>query len=159
MAEGDEDPRRIGREADVDLLLAGSTLWDGERLRVSVELVEAPTATVVGSYVCQAAWDKIFDVQDSVVRRVVELLAPELTDHERRTLRRDVPASARAYEFYLRGVHLETRTNFQTTFRWRETYTFSPSTRIPITPRRGRAWGAVTGFSKSSVRRALIARS
>jgi len=113
FAEGGQDPVKIAREADVDVLLAGSILSDGDRLRVSAELVRAATGTVVGSYVCQAAWDNIFDIQDSLVRRIVELLLPNLTAREHKSLAHDVPASARAYEFYLRGAHVERQRTFE----------------------------------------------
>jgi len=107
LLEAGLEPRALAREADVDMLLAGSILCEGDRLRVSAELIQAATATVAGSYVCHAAWESIFDIQDSLVRRIVELLLPRLTEHESKALSHDVPASARAYEFYLRGTHLE----------------------------------------------------
>jgi len=122
LAESGPDPRRIASEADVDVLLSGSILCDGDRLRVSAELVEAPAGTVVGSYVCQAAWNSIFEIQDSLVRRVVELLAPRLSEHEQRNLSHDVPASARAYEFYLRGTHVERQRTFENMSMARDLY-------------------------------------
>ena len=75
--------------------------------------MQAPTGTLVGSCVCQAARDNVFDLQDGLVRRIVELLLPRLTERERRTLAHDVPASARAYEFYLRGTHAERQKAFE----------------------------------------------
>ena len=42
LAEGHHDPRGIAQEADVDMLLAGTILCDGDQLRVSAELVQAP---------------------------------------------------------------------------------------------------------------------
>ena len=107
LADGQQDPRRIAQEAEVDMLLTGTILCDGGQLRVSAELVQGPTGTLVASFVCQAARDNILDLQDSLVRRIVELLLPRLTERERRTLAHDVPASPRAYEFYLRGTHME----------------------------------------------------
>ncbi len=122
LAEGDQDPRRIAREADVDILLAGSILCEGDRLRVSAELVQAPTGTMVGSYVCQAARDNIFEIQDSLTRRIVDLLLPRLAEYERRTLTHDVPASPRAYEFYLRGTHVEHQRTFENMSMARDLY-------------------------------------
>ena len=113
LAETNSDPRRIAREADIDMLLAGTILCDGDRLRVSAELVRASAGTLVGSYVCHAARDSIFDIQDGLTRRIVELLLPSLTEREHRLLSHDVPASAMAYEFYLRGTHVERERNFE----------------------------------------------
>ena len=49
LAEGKPDPRRIAQEAEVDLLLAGTILCDGDKLRVNAELVQAPTARLLAS--------------------------------------------------------------------------------------------------------------
>lgn len=122
LAEGEQDPRRIAREADVDMLLTGSIFSDGDELRVTTELVQAPTGTLVGSYACHATRDKIFDIQDALTRGIVELLAPRLTEHESRTLSHDVPASARAYEFYLRGAHVERERTFENMSMARDLY-------------------------------------
>ena len=107
LAEGQPDPRHIAREADVDMLLAGTILCDGDQLRVSAELVHAPTGTLVGSYGCLVKRDNMIEVQDSLVRGIVELLKLRLTERERRALAHDVPTSARAYEFYLRASHVQ----------------------------------------------------
>jgi DNA-binding winged helix-turn-helix (wHTH) protein/tetratricopeptide (TPR) repeat protein len=102
-----QDPRRLAEEADVDFLLSGRILCDGGRLRVNTELVDARSATLVGSFQCQGVRENIFEIQDSLVRRIVELLLPRLGDGELGSVLRDVPASAGAYEYYLRGAHVE----------------------------------------------------
>ena len=107
LAEGQPDPRRIAQEADVDMLLAGTILCDGDQLRVSAELIDAPTDTLVGSYVCQTRRDTVIEVQDSLVRGIVELLMLRLTEGERRILAHNSPASPRAYEYYLRANHVQ----------------------------------------------------
>ncbi|HEY9142004.1 MAG TPA: winged helix-turn-helix domain-containing protein [Bryobacteraceae bacterium] len=122
LAEGQQDPRHIAQEADVDMLLSGSILCEGGQLRVSAELVHAPTAALIGSYTCQAARDKLFDLQDSLVRGIVELLMLRLTEREHRILTHDVPASARAYEFYLRGVHVDRQHNPESRSMARDLY-------------------------------------
>ena len=91
----------------MDLLLAGTILSDGDQLRVNAELVQAPTGTLVASYVCQTRRDSIFEIQDSLVHKIVEVLMLQLTERERRTLSHDVPGSAKAYEFFLRANYLQ----------------------------------------------------
>ncbi|MBZ5622249.1 MAG: winged helix-turn-helix domain-containing protein [Acidobacteriia bacterium] len=122
LAEGQPDPRRIAQEADVDMLLAGTILCEGDQLRVSSELVHAPTSTLVGSYVCQTGRDKLIEVQDSLVRGIVDLLVLRLTERERRVLAHNVPASARAYEFYLRANHVERQRTFENLSMARDLY-------------------------------------
>jgi DNA-binding winged helix-turn-helix (wHTH) protein len=107
LAQGQPDPRQIAEEAGVDMLLTGAILCDGVELRVTAELVHAPTGTLVGSYVCQTGHDNLIDVQEGLVRGIVELLTLRLTERERRALAHDVPASPRAYEFYLRANHVQ----------------------------------------------------
>src|SRR5581483_8487229 len=86
LAETDQNPRHIAQEAEVDIVLAGSILSDGNTLRVTAEIIQAPTGTLVGSYVCHAQRDRIFEIQDNLVRRILDFLAPQLTDSEGRAL-------------------------------------------------------------------------
>jgi len=122
LAEGQLDPRHIAQEADVDMLLTGTILCDGDELRVTAELVHAPTGTLVGSYVCQTGRDNMIKVQDGLVRGVVELLMLRLTERERRVLAHNVPASPRAYEFYLRANHVQQERTFANLSMARDLY-------------------------------------
>uniref|UniRef100_Q01WH4 Transcriptional regulator, CadC n=1 Tax=Solibacter usitatus (strain Ellin6076) TaxID=234267 RepID=Q01WH4_SOLUE len=106
FSESRPDPRRIAREAEVDLVLAGTILCEHDQVRVNTELVQAPTGTLLFSYSCEAKRDNIFEIQDILVDKIVEALMLRLTERERRTLKHDVPGSARAYEFYLRANHV-----------------------------------------------------
>src|SRR5260221_5321681 len=48
------DPKLLAEEADVDVALTGTLLRAGEQLRVSTQLVEVPSGTVVSSLSSQA---------------------------------------------------------------------------------------------------------
>jgi len=122
LAEGQPDPRHIAQEADVDMLLAGTILCDGDELRVSAELIHASSGTLVGSYVCQTRRDNAIEVQNSLVRGIVELLMLRLTERERRVLAHNVPTSARAYEFYLRANHVQRQRTFENVSMARDLY-------------------------------------
>jgi serine/threonine protein kinase/tetratricopeptide (TPR) repeat protein len=104
------DLRRIAADADVDIVLAGTLLRAGEELRVSTQLLEAPSGTVVWSQTSQVKLRDIFELQDGLVQRIVEALSLPLTAREHRLLRHDVPASPTAYEFYLRANQLTQHT-------------------------------------------------
>src|SRR5208283_3053358 len=78
--------------------------------------------TMIGSYVCQIGRDNVIEVQDSLVRGIVELLMLRLTEREQRILAHDVPSSARAYEFYLRGTHFERQHNLESRSMARDFY-------------------------------------
>jgi len=103
---GAADLERIATEASVDVVLTGSLIRSGGKLRVVTELIEVPSGRVIWSGASHASMGDIVDLHEDVTRRVVESLALPLSDRERRALGRDVPSNARAYEFYLKGVQL-----------------------------------------------------
>ena len=100
------DLRAIATQAEVDLVLVGTLLRGGDRLQVNAQLLEAPAGTVVWSQRSQLAWQDIFQLQDELTRRIVDSLAVPLSAGEEQQLGRDVPASAPAYEHYLRANQL-----------------------------------------------------
>lgn len=103
---GPLDPKTIATEADVDVALTGTLLRAGDRLRVSTQLTEVPAGTLLWSQTSQVAVGDVFQVQDELARRIVDSLSLPLTTREHGMLKRDVPASAKAYELYLRGNQL-----------------------------------------------------
>ena len=100
------DLKIIATELDVDVVLTGTLLRAGQQLRVTAQLVEAPGGAVLWSQTSEVALEDIFRLQDGIVREIVQSLALPLTSRERRLLASDVPATARAYEFYLRANQL-----------------------------------------------------
>ena len=102
FATDSPDLKALATQADVDRVLMGTLLRAGEQLRATAQLVEAPAGTLVSSQTLQAPLGDVFSLQDELARRIVESLSPSLSEREG-TRRRGVPASARAYEFYLRA--------------------------------------------------------
>ena len=100
------DPKRIAADADVDVVLTGTLLRGGEKLRVSTQLTEVPAGTLLWSQTWQVSLGDIFQVHDELTSRIVESLELPLSTRERRMLKRDVPSSPGAYELYLRGNQL-----------------------------------------------------
>ena len=100
------DLSAIATGLDVTLVLAGTVLRIGERVRVTTQLVEAPRGTLLWTSSAESSLTDMFQVSDGLVRRIVESLALPLTVRESRVLGRDVPGSGRAYELYLRANSL-----------------------------------------------------
>ncbi len=100
------DLKKIAVDAGVDAVLCGTLLRAGGQIRVNAQLLEAPSGTILWSKTIQLEMKDIFDVQDQLARAIVESLSIPLSSGDQRRLRRDLPASARAYEFYLRGNQL-----------------------------------------------------
>ena len=103
------DLKALAAHAEVDLVLVGSLLRGGDTLQVNAQLLEAPGGTVVWSERAQVGWQDIFQLQEDLTRRIVGSLAQPLSAKEEQRLRRDVPASAAAYELYLRANKLGNR--------------------------------------------------
>ena len=103
FAEGPPDLKAIAVETNVDIVLVGTLLRAADRLRVTTQLLEAPDGTVIWSHTAQVSLGDVFQLQDDLASRIVSSLSLPLTAPEHRMLKQDVPASAKAYEFYLRA--------------------------------------------------------
>ncbi len=93
----------IAARAEVDAVLTGTLLRAENQLRVTTQLAGLPGGTVLWSQTTQVRLGDVFELQDALTSRIVESLAVPLSARDERALKRDVPASAKAYEFYLRA--------------------------------------------------------
>ncbi|MGH9362386.1 MAG: hypothetical protein ACRD2T_10760, partial [Thermoanaerobaculia bacterium] len=93
--------RRIGEELRVESVLEGSVRRAGERLRITVQLVNAADGYHLWSDRYDLAMEDVFAVQDEITARVVEALRLRLADPHR--ARRRAPPDLEAYHLYLRG--------------------------------------------------------
>ena len=99
------DLGQVARELDVDHVLTGTILRSGDQLRVTCQLVGAPSGDLRWSETVHVPVGDLFTVQDSLSRRIVRSLP--LADSDDSTLvTQDVPAAPRAYELYLRANQL-----------------------------------------------------
>jgi len=93
----------IAAQLDVDLVLMGTLLRSGDRLRVSTQLVEAPEGTLTWSHTAESQVGDVFRLQDDLAQAIVASLTRSLGGPSPRGRPGETPASARAYEFYLRA--------------------------------------------------------
>ncbi|HET9371061.1 MAG TPA: protein kinase [Vicinamibacterales bacterium] len=100
---GEIDPVAIGRDWDVDVLLTGTLLRAGNDVRVSARLADATDGRLLWSHTAQAPLADLFQLQDDLTERIVTSLKLPLTARDRRALERQAPASAEAYELYMRA--------------------------------------------------------
>jgi adenylate cyclase len=96
-------PPEIGRHLNARYLLDGSIRRSGNRVRVSVQLIEATTGRLVWSETYNAEIDNIFAVQDTIAKSVVGAAAVELTRFERERALAKPTSNLAAYEYVLRG--------------------------------------------------------
>jgi serine/threonine protein kinase len=108
------DLKALASEADVDVAVTGTMLRAGDQLRVTTQLIETPSGTVLSSHSAQAHVGDLFALQDDLTTRIVDALSLPLTARERKMLRHDVPSTPHAYERYLRANELS-----RDTTQWR----------------------------------------
>ena len=111
------DLEAIATQANVDVLLTGTLLRAGDQLRVNTQLVETPGGAVLWSKTSQVQLGDIFTLQDELTGRIVDSLAAPLGVRGQGPPKKDVPASAKAYEFYLRANELGSRASTWTVAR------------------------------------------
>lgn len=101
------DPKQklkaTGRELNADKLVVGSYSSDGERLRVTVALVDARTGNQTWTKAYESGIEEVFALQRNVATGVAMYLSGGLTEAERNGLGADPSPSPDAYEYYLRG--------------------------------------------------------
>jgi eukaryotic-like serine/threonine-protein kinase len=92
---------------DVDVVVLGTLLSDSQQVRVSAQLVQAPSGTLVRAMTSQSPSGEIFQLQDALAKSIVESLSISLTAADRGRINRDAPANAEGYEYYLRANELQ----------------------------------------------------
>jgi TolB-like protein len=97
------DAREVGRTLGVAYLVEGTARRDGDRLRISVQLVDAVTLTQLWSDRYEGANTEIFAYQDRIAAQVAGALNPAIRRAEIEAARRKPPASLRAYDLLMRA--------------------------------------------------------
>jgi len=97
------DLQKIAQEAEVDVVLTGALLNVGEQLRITTQLAEVPSGTLLWSHSSQSGIRELLELHDDLVRRVVQSIAPSLTAQEHQSLQQDRPAGATVYQLYLQA--------------------------------------------------------
>jgi len=133
------DVLAIAKQTDVDAIVTGTILPDRERLRVSTQLIQAPSGTVLWTHTSEGALSDVFRLQDELVDRIVHSLARPLTSSDQRALKHDVPASAISYELYLRANQLSTGYETANMIMARDLYLRS----VDLDPQYAPAWASL----------------
>lgn len=100
---GDHDLREVGRKLGVTSLLEGSVRKAGNRLRITVQLIDVATGYHQWSEKFDRDAGDVFAVQDEIAEKVATLLrGGSLSSRERRAVQRQ-PTAIETYECFLRG--------------------------------------------------------
>jgi TolB-like protein/DNA-binding winged helix-turn-helix (wHTH) protein/Tfp pilus assembly protein PilF len=102
----DVDVAAIGRELGVSHVLEGSVRKSGQRIRITVQLINVRTGFHVWSETYDRAMTELFAVQDLIATEVAQVLELKLLPEQSARLRQHHTDNLEAYEQFLRGVQL-----------------------------------------------------
>ncbi len=106
------DLKQVSRDLGVRYVLEGSVRKAAGRIRITAQLVDAPTGIHLWAERFDGGQEDIFDLQDQIATRVVGEIAPKLEKAEIERAKRKPTESLDAYNYFLRGmanVHQWTR--------------------------------------------------
>jgi len=99
------NPLDAGRELVVDFVLDGRIKRAGDRIRITLQLLEVRSAATVWAQQFDEQFTDVLSLEDTITAQVAEVLLPHLTGEERRRLNKRATDDAEAFEAYLRGRH------------------------------------------------------
>jgi len=98
------DAKKVGRELGVRYVLEGSVRRSGERLRVTVQLINADSGAHIWADTYNRTMADLFDVQDDITQRTAGAIEPSIKQAEIERARRKRPEKLEAYDLYLRAL-------------------------------------------------------
>jgi len=96
--------REIARELDVRFIVEGSVRRDGDRVRITAQLIRADRDEHLWAERYDRELTDIFAIQTDIARRITDALEARLSSDERARIASIPTSSLEAYELYLRGV-------------------------------------------------------
>jgi adenylate cyclase len=98
------DVKQVGRELGVRYVLEGSVRKGGNRVRITVQLIEAETGAHVWAERYDRSLEDIFALQDEIALSTVGAIEPSLRAAEIGRVKRKRPESLDAYDLVLRAL-------------------------------------------------------
>jgi DNA-binding winged helix-turn-helix (wHTH) protein/TolB-like protein/tetratricopeptide (TPR) repeat protein len=99
----EQDSLAIGRTLGVDAVLEGSYQREGDRIRITMQLLRARDGAQLWSGKFDDQFTNIFDLQDSISKDVALSLGSSLSGAEERLLAKRPTENVEAYQLYLKG--------------------------------------------------------
>ncbi|QIB64261.1 winged helix-turn-helix domain-containing tetratricopeptide repeat protein [Kineobactrum salinum] len=99
------DMRQLGRDLNMDYAIEGSVQKVGERVRVTVQLVDIASGGNKWSEKFHRELDDLFSLQDEITTKVVARLEPEIGFAERRRVVQGGTSNLKAWDYFHLGVY------------------------------------------------------
>ncbi len=97
------NPIRAGVELGVDFVLDGRIRRFGERLRISLQLLDVNAGSAIWAGQFDENLTDVLELEDAISEQVAAALIPQLTGEEKEKLAKRGTNDPQAYEAYLRG--------------------------------------------------------
>ena len=93
----------IGKELGVNYIIEGTVQRQGDKMRISVQLIRVVNEGHIWSDIYDRYWKDIFEVQSDIAQRIAEGLKTVLTSKEIENIRKNPTDNLEAYNLYLKG--------------------------------------------------------
>jgi TolB-like protein/tetratricopeptide (TPR) repeat protein len=106
------DPKKAGQELNVNTLLTGGFIKDGDDLRITAQLVDLQADRILWRDTIDVKFNRLLTVQDRVSQEIVKGLELNLSPGAEQNANSANRPDPKAYEDYLRGVDLSSLNDF-----------------------------------------------
>src|SRR4029077_5207404 len=103
--------QQVSQQLGAAYVLEGSIRRAGNRVRITVQLVEASTRHSVWAERYDRQLEDVFAIQEEIARSIAQALRITLTPQEEKTIARKPTENPLAYDFFLRGRSYARREN------------------------------------------------
>jgi TolB-like protein/Flp pilus assembly protein TadD len=111
-----EDIREMGRKLEVAAVLEGSVRKMGNKIRISVQLINVANGYQLWSERYDREIEDVFAIQDEIAQNIVKALRVVLSEEEKQAITKAPTENVEAYDYYLRGrqfFHQHRRTSIE----------------------------------------------
>jgi TolB-like protein/class 3 adenylate cyclase/Flp pilus assembly protein TadD len=133
------DVRRAAEELGVRYVLEGSVRRVGDQVRINAQLIDATTGGHLWAERYDGSLNNVFALQDKVTRKIVTVLAVQLTSGEQEQFALRQTENAEAYDVFLKGWDQYLR---QTPEGFRDAITYFEKA-VELDPNYARAYAAL----------------
>lgn len=98
-----EDIRHIAEQLEVNFILEGSVRFHQDKIRITAQLINAANGFHLWSNTYDENFDEVFDIQESISRKVANELKVRLLPKEEETISTRLTENSEAYKFYLKS--------------------------------------------------------
>ncbi len=134
------DPQKVAADLNVDTLLTGTFMRDGDDLRITAQLIDVKPDKILWRESLDLKYDKLLTVQDQVAQQIIKQLELNLSATEAAKLKPEKPINNTAYEDYLRGVDYYSLNDFPSAIDELEKATSLEPNYAPAWAQLGRAY-------------------